>query len=413
MDYDNAHPERHHKGLTFIPEGGYTAEIKAQRRGLRKLGYAHGSVELCWACGWNAYNEINSDYGPRIKIFHTRDNIGLWTIGSQWMIRDQPNDCTLGNDYMTQQFLRDQPSLNIPLVKEMRRLSGPTDKIHFTLMSRAQGVSLDSVWATLTAEQKSGIKDQLADILRQIRRFTAPRPQKIDGSPLDDVVVATCARRHPPTCKKVGYTTHDWFESLAEELRQGLRWVHKTNDPAVIEEKLQELKDNFPKGEPYVLTHGDLNLSNIIVNDGRIEAIIDWEMAGYFPWWAERYLSSVLLGNVKANELFDPVWADVCPEMDEDAFYEQVIAKVAPVLIAYGQCPIDHPGRHTGWFRPGFCECKPYAGSFTSIGMGEELPHKIREVQYDFTETIEEEDWQALFEASRKLFEASKKDAES
>jgi len=42
-----------------------------------------------------------------------------------------------------------------------------------------------------------------------------------------------------------------------------------------VENKFQELKANFPKGEPYTLTHADLNFSNIIIKDDKIEAIID------------------------------------------------------------------------------------------------------------------------------------------
>lgn len=374
MDYDYTHPERHHPGLILAPDGNLSKEVLEQRKGLHELGCRHNDVELCWACGWNTYNEINAGYAPRIKIFHTRDNIGIWAIGSQWLIRDQPNDGTMGNDYMTQQFLQEQPGLNIPLIKEMRRLSEPTDQIQFTLMSRAQGVTLDSIWDTLTPEQLSGYKDQLGDVIRQIRRFTAPVAQKVDGSRLNDTVIGTCIRRHPPTCKQMGYTTEEWLETLSEELRSGLSKIHKTKDPDVIEGKLQDLKANFPKGEPYVLSHADLNLANIIVKDDKIEAIIDWEMAGYYPWWAERWLAP-------SDELFDPLWTDVCPEMDDDTFSERVRQKVAPVVEAWeaAEFGIEHPNRFTTWKRPGFCECKPYAGQFDWIDIGKPIEHKVKD----------------------------------
>lgn len=34
---------------------------------------------------------------------------------------------------------------------------------------------------------------------------------------------------------------------------------------------------------PIVFTHGDLAPRNIMVNDGRIAAIVDWETAGWLP----------------------------------------------------------------------------------------------------------------------------------
>ncbi|MCJ1474708.1 hypothetical protein MMC13_003368 [Lambiella insularis] len=39
----------------------------------------------------------------------------------------------------------------------------------------------------------------------------------------------------------------------------------------------------FLPEEPFVLVHGDLHGRNIVVKDGRIQAILDWEFAGAFP----------------------------------------------------------------------------------------------------------------------------------
>ncbi|KAF8851612.1 hypothetical protein BDZ45DRAFT_561039, partial [Acephala macrosclerotiorum] len=263
--------------------------------------------ELCWSCGWNVHHEFYASYGSRIRIFHTRGNIGIWEVGARWLIRDQPNDASLGNDFITQEFLRNQPSLDIPLIKEMRKLNAPTDKIDLTIMSRVQGVGLDTIWHTLSLEQKLNYKDQLGDAIKQWRQFTSPVARKVDSSPLDDPIIGNCLRLVAPTCRKMGRTTDEWFENLEEDLRFGLSLIHETKDPLVIEEKFQELKKNFPKSEPYVLTHGDLNLSNILVKDDKIEAIIDWEYSGYFPWWAERWLS-LRGGTDQSDELFYPLW---------------------------------------------------------------------------------------------------------
>jgi hypothetical protein len=381
INYDYTHPEQYYKGLTLAIENE-SEEIIDQRheQGILGLFCGHPNQELCWSCGWSTYLELTSSYGSRVKIMHARENIGVWAIGSQWLLRDQPNDPTLGNDYMTQQFLRAQLCLNVPLVKEMRLLSNPEDKIHYTLMSRAQGVTLDSIWGILTPEQKAGYKDQLADSIRQIRKFTSPVAKKVDGSALDDVIIGVCGRRHPPTCKKIGYTTEEWFENVAEELRRGLSKIHKTEDPTIIEAKLQELKDDFPKAEPYVLTHADLNLTNIIVKDERIEAIIDWEMSGYYPWWAERWLS-IMGSDHETSGLFESLWADLSPELDEDAFSKQVFEKLEPVLVAWEWAfgDISHPGKETELLRPGFCQCKPYAGRFSLLGLGQRYEHKLKE----------------------------------
>lgn len=376
VQYDYTHPERHHKGLVFAPDGKVPPEARAQREGLLVQGCRYENEELCWACGWSADNELQSCYGPRVKIFHTRDNIGVWAIGSQWLLRDQPNDGSQGNEYMTQRFLRQQPNLTIPLVKEMHRLSQPTDQIHFTLFSRAQGDTLDSVWNTLTPQQKSGYIKQLAGHIQQLQQFTAPVAMKVDGSRLDDVFIGYCVRRHPPTCKKIGFTTEEWFENITEELRRGLSVLHKTDDEVVIEAKLQELRDKMPSGEPYTLTHGDLRLANILVKDDKIEAIVDWEFAGYYSWWAERWLS--LINNDQGvNELFDPIWAELHPHMDEDTFQTEIFDKLYDIIIAWRRCPKDHPRQRDSWRRPGFCKCRPYAGTFDWMDIGNQLGHRI------------------------------------
>lgn len=116
-----------------------------------------------------------------------------------------------------------------------------------------------------------------------------------------------------------------------------------------------------------------------MVKDGKIEAIIDWQYAGYMPWWAERWLS-IIGGQDDTGELFYPLWDDIGAEMDRDTFQKEVLDKVAPVLVAWGLCRFDleHPGDSDRWLRPGFCKCKPYAGRWNSIDIGNHPEHKLK-----------------------------------
>ncbi|EHK99992.1 hypothetical protein M7I_4075 [Glarea lozoyensis 74030] len=108
---------------------------------------------------------------------------------------------------------------------------------------------------------------------------TAPAPYNVEGGKLHDWILGNCNVPRPK-CKMIGSSTDEWFGNIEEELREGLAFVHMTRDSAIIDREFQALKDNFPKPEPYVLTHGDLDTSNIIVKDGKITALIDWEHAG-------------------------------------------------------------------------------------------------------------------------------------
>lgn len=378
---DYAHPEKIYKGLIWAPDDREPGWVNsnAPKNAQYYLKYCDDpKEELCWACGWTAYNETLSSYGSRLRIFHTKGNIGIWEVGSRWLIRDQPNDASIGNDFITQEFWRSQPNLGIPLVKEMRKLSSPTDKVDLTLMSRAQGVVLETIWETLSPEQKANYTDQLANAMKSWRQFTSPVAKKVDGELPNDCLIGNCLRRTAPTCKKIGRTTDEWFKNLERELRYGLCRFYKTADPAFIEDKYQELKRNFPKSEPYVLTHGDLNFTNIIVKDDKIEAIIDWEFAAYLPWWAERFLC-YLGGRSFYNELFDPLWAKVDPEMDKATFRKEVLDNLNPVLRAWdwSRLAAKHPGYAASWLRPAFCKCKPFAGQFRSREIGNQPEHQF------------------------------------
>ncbi|KAH7095458.1 hypothetical protein FB567DRAFT_586779 [Paraphoma chrysanthemicola] len=96
------------------------------------------------------------------------------------------------------------------------------------------------------------------------------------------------------------------------ELREGISRQLDTKDESVIDARLQELKTNFPDGAPYVLTHSDLILGSIMVTQGKIAAIIDWELAGYYPWWVEMYTSHVRSFNYESSrDLWDIVWKEL------------------------------------------------------------------------------------------------------
>lgn len=305
-------PEDLIPNVVFSPEKAYISKEDKKKLGDRDGSYDCETKLLCRACGWNTYHEVGSSYLPRLRIFHTRKNSGLWTIGNDYVMWDRPGDKgTETNDYMTWKFLREQGT-KIPLVDEMLQLGKEGDPFHFTIMSRVKGVPLENVYDKFTSEQKKGIADQLVAELRELRQYTAPTPQRTDGSPLWDNVVAQCWGAR--LCKTILPTKEEWLDSTDEELRASIAktQAHDQRDAKAIDARIQELRNNFPESSPFVLTHGDLNLGNIIVDPdaGKILAIIDWELAGYYPWWVERWAAANrALDPLKASELFDMIWS--------------------------------------------------------------------------------------------------------
>jgi hypothetical protein len=361
--------------ILFSPEGATLSEDDQKHLKDAQV-YLRGTNDLlCRACGWTAYNELTSSYLPRVRICHTRDNSGLWNMGVDWMIWDRKTGTNVGNDYMTFRFLREQGTKNIPLVKEMHQYGNAEDQFNFTVLSRAKGKMLGSVWKELSADEKNDYAQQMIVILREVRQFTSAAPKRVDGSPLWDNILGNCPV--PTKCKNIEDPKEAWFDNMAEELRCGLSEVLETQDEDIIEVNLQQLKDNFPEGGPYVLTHADLSFNNIIVNNGKIEAIIDWELAGYYPWWVERWASYQRSTHEDSDELFDIVWKELDPDHNREVFRNKVSKRVTEVQEAYRHCPINHTEDHDLWLRPRWCECKPWGGRVHRADWDAEMDHSI------------------------------------
>ncbi|KAI0503232.1 hypothetical protein F5B22DRAFT_560991 [Xylaria bambusicola] len=75
----------------------------------------------------------------------------------------------------------------------------------------------------------------------------------------------------------------EWNEFLLEVLVGTCPQVLKTM-----------IRSQLRQDHKIILTHGDLHPSNILIRDGRIVALIDWERAGSYPEYLE--LISVLRG---------------------------------------------------------------------------------------------------------------------
>jgi hypothetical protein len=375
-------PEDLIPNIVFSPEGGTLTKDDEKKLQVSEADRCeHGDPELlCRACGWTTYHELCTSYLPRLRMFHVRENAGLWHMGNDWLIWDRPGDTGKGtNEYMTYKFLRDQETKDIPLVKEMYQFGKEGDQFVFTVMSRVKGVTLESIWTKLTLEEKRSYANQLIAALRELRQFTAPSPQRVDSSPLRDDIVGQCYTSK--ICKTIPATREEWLNNVDEEIRIGIKLQMKSiqegDDKPSPEAEYEEIQTTFPDSAPFVLTHSDLNMGNIMVDDGRILAIIDWEGAGYYPWWVERWASYFRAVSSNADELFDMVWAELDPEVSRPEFADKVFRPVYKATYAYNWAPTEHTQSHDVWLRPR-CECKPIGGTCAGNDWGAELNHVVK-----------------------------------
>lgn len=375
----NFTPEDFVPNVVFSLENAYiTEEDQEKLKDSSEIVSGKGML-LCRACGWNTYHERTS-YLPRLRIFHTRTNSGLWEIGSDYLMWDRPGDRGMQtNDYMTWKFLREQGT-KIPLVEEMFQLGKEGDQFQYTIMSRAKGKPLEAVYRQLTRVQRRYIADQLIAALRDLRQHTAPAPQRVDGSPLWDNILGQCWGER--MCKTIRPTKEEWLDSLDEELCAGIavELPYGDDKTATVDSRLQELRNNFPENGTFVLTHADLNLGNIIVDPDTAEvvAIVDWEHAGYYPWWVERWTSwqRNISGDI-TGELFSMVWQALYPEQKRKEFIDKVASPVGEVSRAYQAAPVEHTQSHDVWLKPVWCECRPYKGHVHRANWDAEMKHEI------------------------------------
>jgi aminoglycoside phosphotransferase (APT) family kinase protein len=75
-------------------------------------------------------------------------------------------------------------------------------------------------------------------------------------------------------------------------------WEEMTKSWKGVPEKARRrLRERMPCAAPFTFTHGDLTDSNIIVENGNLTGIIDWEASGYFPVWWEFAFTGIGLGS--------------------------------------------------------------------------------------------------------------------
>ncbi|KUJ14155.1 uncharacterized protein LY89DRAFT_698593 [Mollisia scopiformis] len=370
---------------------------------------ARGShKQLCHNCGWTTTHQLGvGGYTSRLKVFHLRGNSAIWDLGPNgpWMLRDEPNNPTSvwETDYVAQQFLREEKP-NMPLV-EMHKFGGPNDKFHFTIMSRAKGSTIEAIWDTLTEEQKNDVRQDLTNCIKEWRQITRPHMQKVDGSELRDPFLGYC---NSHACIKTGRDEEQWLENLTPAMRKGFLsdlWFRNGGENAdqdtmtswikEADEKVAQLKANFPRGGPYVLTHGDLHSENVFISDDneekkyKVSAIIDWELAGFYPWWAERRRSDLdyILG-VK----------DLCHPGYSVEDYEKVFKPVSQVSKAWRRA-----GNHTSsvhkpeksknrWFGPPFCACQPWPQEYRDVDLGLEEDEHLDIFDVDSTDSEDDEE---------------------
>lgn len=156
-------------------------------------------------------------------------------------------------------------------------------------MQRVRGACLSDIWGRLSEHEQTGYLMQLAEMVQELRAI--PREPSFGDR----------------ICSTVGGSFVDFrigggspcgpFENEAI-FNQALCLGSDT--PPTVKVAHSIVHD-------LVFTHGDLAFRNVIVDNGRIAAIVDWEGAGWFPAHWE-YVKAFYAVAVRSSE-----WATIVP----------------------------------------------------------------------------------------------------
>lgn len=171
------------------------------------------------------------------------------------------------------QFIAQQTDLPVPKVYACMDLD---DRKTALVMERIHGTTLQVAFHSLSEEEHTAIASQMARYIDDLRQHTLLNHFGcIDGGGFNDVLFDP----PPGLAFASGREFQDYWK---------LRFACSARpfDVSAVESIL----DRYADDNVGVLTHGDLATRNIMVNEGKIVGILDWELAGYYPscWEAIR-----------------------------------------------------------------------------------------------------------------------------
>ncbi|KAF8517237.1 kinase-like domain-containing protein [Gautieria morchelliformis] len=178
----------------------------------------------------------------------------------------------------------------------------------FSVMERLYGEDQWSAWPKLTSEEKIKFVQSLAEAMGRIFKISMPSIGSLEKLTNENHPIVGPFVRIPSDPRTGGpYATID--EYLAAELQP---W--RADDQSEYEFSVPELFERLhvlarrlvPRDDPTmlrpVLFHNDLDVRNVMANDGIVSGIIDWEYHAALP----ACLAAVYPKFMRFDGIFDP-----------------------------------------------------------------------------------------------------------
>ncbi|EIW56560.1 uncharacterized protein TRAVEDRAFT_86607, partial [Trametes versicolor FP-101664 SS1] len=174
-------------------------------------------------------------------------------------------------------FVRARTDIPIPTVHlvftRIRDMEIPQEVTTYIVMDCIPGPTLQYLWETLDAPTKTSVLAQLQGYIRELRSIPASPdtpPGPLGGGKCEGMWFGENEAIDP-------FPTHqalvDW-------------WNRCFSRPGELYYNTSTTDERFHADQPLVFTHGDFNPRNLILHEG-VVWVIDWQLAGWYPWYVE------------------------------------------------------------------------------------------------------------------------------
>ncbi|KAG6037169.1 hypothetical protein E4U41_005303 [Claviceps citrina] len=216
----------------------------------------------------------------RVRAYHGLAFLGAHMYGSSCSFKVQRlpfgmylksirKECqeTLANEYATLQLVRRHTGITVPRPVDL--VSDSTGS--YLVTTRVKGILLGQCIDTLSVDEETTLICDLHKSLAELR-----------------AIPKVVAPEHAIT-SALGRACYDHRINAASNVHSDNGYKGPFRDEDEFNDNLRN--SHLPhishgSGHQIVFTHGDLNMRNILMHNGRLSGIIDWEHSGWYPeYW--------------------------------------------------------------------------------------------------------------------------------
>jgi aminoglycoside phosphotransferase len=181
----------------------------------------------------------------------------------------------------TLRFIAQHTTIPVPTVHHTFTHHGKT----YILMERIRGETIAKRWRSLSDTSKASIFGQLIRMVKELRSIPSETTgiSNVDGGPIYDSRLPQKSLWGPFD------TIHDFHLALRNNVtyKSLETQIHGSLTRTAVSDMQQLVTFHESVTQTPVLTHGELSSFNILIREDKVVGIIDWETAGWLPYYWE------------------------------------------------------------------------------------------------------------------------------